>query len=413
MSNPSTNRKERKEFLINTFLAGVEKSHPRNTMPLLPLKEPCSVVAIGKAAYSMVQTWVEFQKKNIESWNFLQKSTGIIITKKGHTKGSLFNFTIIESSHPIPDALSFQAGEMLIKFLQSITTSQVFFFISGGASSLVEFIQGENKNENIWKEIQEWNQKLLASGLPIEEVNRLRKEKSSIKGGKLLNFLPPCVKEVKNWILSDVLGDDLKTIASGLTIPSEYTNSEILGRIKIETKILANNQTAIQGCEEFSKSKEGIYNHKTYILNSRLQGEAKEIGRFLGQLAREIHDYNRPLIPPCLLILGGETTVTVQGKGLGGRNQEMALAFALEVEGYERIAMLAAGTDGTDGPTNAAGGIVDGLMIESFPNLKDIMSLKKYLQNNNSYHGLLLVDGLLVTQPTGTNVNDIILVFVA
>ncbi|MCC5816501.1 MAG: DUF4147 domain-containing protein [Leptospira sp.] len=417
-----------KELLSSIFHSGIESSLPNNCfLNISPPKSCVSFVSIGKAGYAMAEAFIDLYKKapNKSTQDDEEKSPeGLVITKYAHAKGQLPHTKVLESSHPIPNEDSLNAGEELIQFLANVKTEHVVFLISGGGSSLVEKpVKGESLES-----IQELTASLLASGKPIQEVNTYRTSKSQFKGGKLLNFLPKNVKKVTNYIISDVLGDNLSSISSGMTIPCDATEFFTRESISYENHILGGNSIALKSCLHKSQSFESNYHHKNYILNSRMEGEAREIGKFISQIAKEIQDFSRPFSPPCLLLLGGETTVTLQGRGKGGRNQELAYAFALEIEDRKGITLLSGGTDGTDGPTDAAGGMVDGKTIpklkskliermqeasfELHPMETQMINPKDFLENNDSYHALELAGDLLITGPTGTNVNDLVLVYI-
>jgi len=278
-------------------------------------------------------------------------------------------------------------------------------------------------------------------GARIEEINAIRKHLSRIKGGQIARWAYPARLIV--LILSDVIGDRLDTIASGPTVPDETTFVDCLkivkkygisssfpvsvinhlekgaaGEIKETPKrgdpifvrvhnfIVGSNIMAIKAAQrEAEKLK-----YHSLVLSSFLQGESREIARVYAAIAREIRTSRNPLSPPACIICGGETTVTLQGQGLGGRSQEFSLSAAIEVEGMERVAILAAGTDGTDGPTDAAGAIVDG---ETLMRARELgMNALTYLDNNDSYHFFEKLNDLLITGPTRTNVMDLYLLLV-
>ncbi|MFN4268852.1 MAG: glycerate kinase, partial [Fervidobacterium pennivorans] len=262
----------------------------------------------------------------------------------------------------------------------------------------------------------------------IVEINTIRKHLSKVKGGRFAQHVYPA--KVLSLVLSDVLGDRLDTIASGPAYPDSSTSqqaidviekyklkvsNDILNALKEETpKELPNIETYIIGSVKVScdkameKARELGFN--TIILTTQLNCEAKEAGRFLAAIGKEILENNRPIPKPAAVILGGETVVHVKGNGKGGRNQELALSFAIEIEGLEKIALCSFGTDGTDGPTDAAGGIVDGQTCEKIR--KAGYSPEKLLENNDSYNALKIANDLLITGPTGTNVNDLIVMLV-
>jgi glycerate 2-kinase len=379
----------------------------------LDLPRRVYVVAIGKAAWDMAKAISDH----------LKVEKGIVLTKYGHSKGNLENFEIMEAAHPIPDENSVKGAKKILDFLKSLPDgSTVLFLLSGGASSLYEMPEDGVD----LKDIVSVSDSMMKSGADIYEINAIRKRLSKVKGGKTARMFPN-LKFVE-LVISDVLGDRLDVIGSGPLHPDQTTPEEALRIFKkyslpdylklymnqdlsksvdnVETHIIANVETA---CEEAFKEAESL-GYKSYILSCSMEGEARELGRFLAKIAKEVLNKRRPFEPPCALIAGGETTVTVRGNGKGGRNQEIALSFALEIEGTAGIVFASFGTDGTDGPTDAAGGIVDGY---SAIRMKRVgTNPVKSLENNDSYYALKTSGDLLITGPTGTNVNDIQIVLI-
>ncbi|NLK19507.1 MAG: DUF4147 domain-containing protein, partial [Synergistaceae bacterium] len=259
----------------------------------------------------------------------------------------------------------------------------------------------------------------------IVEINMIRKRLSSVKGGRFAQLAAPA--RVLSVVLSDVLGDRLDSIASGPAHPDGSTVDEALRivdkyglklrpglveALKVETpKELDNVSTVIAGsvtslCSAAEKTASEL-GYKTLLLSTTISCEAREAGAFMASIAREIRASGRPVAPPCAVLLGGETIVRLKGKGKGGRNQEIALAAAMGIKGLKDVALLSIGSDGTDGPTDAAGGLVDGQTAE---NLKGLgMDPEDILAENDSYNGLNACGGLVITGPTGTNVNDLTL----
>ncbi|BBE30295.1 D-glycerate 2-kinase [Tepiditoga spiralis] len=362
-------------------------------------------LAIGKAAWEMANSALKVLPK-------IKK--GIIITKYKHSKGSIKNFDIYEAGHPISDENTIKATKKAIEFASNLKEEDtLLFLVSGGGSSLFEIPE---KNISL-KELQEINLQLLKSGADIREINTVRKHLSKVKGGK---FAKLTKSKIMTLVLSDVLGNDLSTIASGPAYPDFTTSNDafniiekynikiskkILETLKIETpKKLKNIETHIIGdinkfCESVKKNSE-LLGYKSIIMVKSMNGDADETGKFIGNIAKDFESKE-----PTCLIFGGETTVKVKGNGKGGRNQEIALTAALNISGVKDTIIASFSSDGTDGPTDAAGGIVDG---NSLKNLKELnIDVKKILKNNDSYNALKKINSLIFTGPTGTNVNDI------
>lgn len=362
------------------------------------------LVAIGKAAYQMALTAHEILGERIEK--------GIVVTKYGHVKEAIVGLECIEAGHPVPDENSFKASEKALELVRNLGEEDtVIFLISGGGSALFEkpLISGE--------ELQDITSQLLRSGASITEMNTIRKRLSAVKGGKFALACAPA--RVYSIVLSDIIGDPLDMIASGPAYPDSSTCEEALEIakkyelklsdeawecLKCETpKELHNVETIITGsvrelclaakaaCEELG--------YETEILTDTLDCEAKDAGKWLAGIAKEHRGTDHKLA----FIAGGETVVHITGSGLGGRNQELALAAADGIQGM-KAAAFSVGSDGTDGPTDAAGGYVDGETRKEF--LKKGIDPEKILLDNDSYHALESVGGLIITGPTGTNVND-------
>jgi glycerate 2-kinase len=376
------------------------------------------VIAFGKAAWNMAKAAEENLGERIQE--------GLVITKYGHSKGDITGFRVIEAGHPLPDCNSVRGAEEALKMVENLDEEDmVILLISGGGSALFE-----KPMEGITlEELSDLTRQLLFSGADIIEMNTVRKHLSSVKGGR---FAQHCGKaKIRAVILSDVIGDRLDAIASGPAYPDESTSEEALQVIdkyalkiprhlrdvlNIETpKKISNCESIITGsvslfCEAAAGSAEKL-GYQPVVLASTLQCEAKEAGRVMAAIAREIscgksrYQWARR---PCALIAGGETTVHVTGKGKGGRNQEMALSAALGIEGLEGIVIFSVSSDGTDGPTDAAGGMVDGKTADRIRTAG--FSPEQYLNNNDAYHALKTSGDLIMTGPTGTNVNDIVVI---
>ncbi|MCL1874629.1 MAG: glycerate kinase [Synergistaceae bacterium] len=370
------------------------------------------LAAIGKAAWRMSNAAHQALGNRI--------SRGVVITKDKHSMGRIGNFEIFECSHPVPDGRVINATNKLIDAVSGLSVNDtVLFLVSGGGSALFESPQEGVSLDDI----SDITGQLLASGADIAEMNLIRKRLSSVKGGKFAALCAPA--SVTSIILSDVLGDKLDAIASGpayhdmsgkddaLSVVNKYSirvrpeiyellNRPGIGEVSNVTSILAGNCSGLCGAaEEILKE----YGYKVVTLTTTLSCEARAAGEIFACIAKEICATSRPIAPPCALIMGGETVVRVRGKGKGGRNQEMALATAIGIEGMSNTAFISVGSDGTDGPTDAAGGIVDG---DTVSRLKESgINPQETLDNNDSYNALSASGDLVVTGPTGTNVNDV------
>lgn len=370
------------------------------------------LVAVGKAAWQMAKTAYECIGEQIED--------GIIITKYHHIKGPVGNFICREAGHPIPDENSFSATKEAIQMVRGLTSKDtVLFLLSGGGSALFESPLIEASL------LQDLTNQLLSCGANIKEINTIRKRLSAVKGGRFAQICAPA--RVYSIVLSDVLGDPLDMIASGPACPDSSTykqaleiiqkynlsaTEEVLALLQKETpKTLKNVTTKVTGsvrqlCASAEKSCQTL-GYKTILLTDELCCEAKEAGSFLSSIIRSHVNTKVPLA----FIAGGETIVKLTGTGKGGRNQELALAAAIGIEGIPSTALFSIGSDGTDGPTDAAGGYVDWTTAKELQK-KDI-DIYKSLQNHDSYHALQAVDGLIFTGPTGTNVNDVTVAFIS
>lgn len=371
------------------------------------------VIAVGKAAWVMAKTAKEILGDRIYK--------GLVITKYGHARGSINKFDIIEAGHPVPDENSISGAEKALEMVRNLSDNdEVILLLSGGGSALLEKpVDGIDLND-----IQKVTQKLLKCGASISEINMIRKRLSAVKGGRFALHCFPA--KVFTIILSDVLGDRLDVIASGPTYKDASTcedvrkvlekynltfEKHILDALNKETpKRISNVENIVVGsvrdlCEAAAKQAEQL-GYTPYIISTTLDCEAREAGKFIASIVRSIRDKtNNTMRPPCAIIVGGETVVKVQGNGLGGRNQEIALSAATGIEGIDNVVVFSVGSDGTDGPTDAAGGIVDGSTIERLNKLG--IDYHEILNKNNSYYALNKINSLIFTGPTGTNVNDI------
>lgn len=363
------------------------------------------LVAAGKAAWQMAHAAVEALGR---------VDGGVVVTKYGHVKGEIPGVTCCEAGHPVPDENSFAATEKALALVQGLTAEDtVLFLLSGGGSALFErpLLPGE--------ELQDITSQLLASGADIVEMNTIRKRLSAVKGGRFAQACAPA--EVFSIVLSDILGDPLDMIASGPAVPDTSTCAQALAiaekyhlnlseqaktLLQQETpKALDNVETQITGsvrqlCAAAAATARTL-GYEPLILTDCLSCEAREAGVFLANMVR----YQRTAGRRIALIAGGETVVHLTGHGKGGRNQELALAAAPGIAGLDGCAVFSVGSDGTDGPTDAAGGFVDSTTQAALKAQGcDIFAT---LADNDAYHALQKCNGLIITGPTGTNVNDV------
>ncbi|MBQ9565054.1 MAG: glycerate kinase [Synergistaceae bacterium] len=373
------------------------------------------LAAIGKAAWRMARAAEEA----------LPGITGAVVTKYGHSMGDIPGVEVFEAGHPVPDENTMKGTRALLERVKGLTAEDtVLFLVSGGGSALFE-LPAEGVS---LADMADVTGQLLSCGADIVEINTIRKHLSSVKGGRFAQLCAPA--RVFMVVLSDVLGDRLDSIASGPAWPDGSTSEEALNIVKKygltlrpdllevlsrETPKTLDNVTAVVTgsvttlCEAAARSAEGL-GYKPLTLTATLNCEARDAGAFLASIAREIRASGRPLAAPCAVIAGGETVVHLTGKGKGGRNQELALASAQGIAGLDGVVIASVGSDGTDGPTDAAGGIVDGGTADRLK--AQGIAISDVLKNNDAYTALKAADSLLVTGPTGTNVNDFALVLV-
>ncbi len=368
------------------------------------------VVSIGKAGWQMAAAASKLLGDSIED--------GVVVTKYDHIGGELHNIRCFEAGHPVPDENSFKATRAAIELVSDLNADDtVLFLVSGGGSALFEspLISGE--------ELSLITSELLACGADIIEINTIRKRLSSVKGGKFAKLCEPA--HVFSIVLSDILGDPLDMIASGPAYPDSSSSKDALAIIRkyniplsekamslMETetpKELNNVETHITGsvrnlCKAAANECKKL-GYEPVILTDMLTCEARDAGSFLGAIARtHSADAPRPGLKGCAFIAGGETVVHLTGHGKGGRNQEIALSAATQISGLPNVCVFSVGSDGTDGPTDAAGGYSDGNTMQ-FLKSKGF-DIFETLKNNDSYNALELTEGLIKTGTTGTNVND-------
>ena len=387
------------------------------------------VVGAGKASARMASAVEDIADGSLHG--------GIVIVKYGHSV-PLNKIKVIAAGHPVPDEAGANATREIIAALsQAKKDDLILCLLSGGGSALLSYPADNLSLEDK----QTMTRLLLDCGAKIQEINAIRKHLSRVKGGRLAQLASPAT--IVSLILSDVVGDHIESIASGPTAPDGTTFSDcwriierygLIGQIpttvrdflkqgvqgkiaetpkpgdrlfeKVQNVIVGNNRTALLAAEHQAEA----LGYHTLILSSFIEGEAREAALFHSAIAKEIISTDNPVSRPACVISGGETTVTIRSDGRGGRNQEFALAAAIEIDGTEGVAILSGGTDGTDGPTDAAGGIVDGTTIKRAKNRG--LEANYYLNRNDSYRFLQAAGDLLVTGPTFTNVMDLRLVLV-
>lgn len=363
------------------------------------------LVAAGKAAWQMAKAAVDALGA---------VDDGVVVTKYEHVKGEIPGVRCFEAGHPVPDENSFSATAQAMQLVAGLQEKDtVLFLLSGGGSALFEqpLIPGD--------EMQDITNQLLASGADIVEMNTIRKRLSGVKGGRFAASCAPA--HVFSIVLSDIIGDPLDMIASGPAYPDSSTCEQALAiaqkyglrlskqaqaLLKQETpKQLDNVETQITGsvrelCAAAAKECAAL-GYEPVILTDQLCCEAREAGSMLASILRTHHGDGKNLA----YLAGGETVVHLTGKGLGGRNQELALAAAPGIDSLTGTAVFSFGSDGTDGPTNAAGGYVDSTTARLLAEQGlDVFSVLRY---NDAYHALAATGGLIITGPTGTNVNDV------
>ncbi len=384
------------------------------------------VIGAGKAAAPMAAAIEEILADRL--------SAGAVVVKYGHGL-PLTKIRLMEAGHPLPDENTLRGTRMIFDLLQGLTSDDlVLMLLSGGGSALFEL----PANGISLADLQQVNSILLACGATIEEINAVRKHLSQVKGGQLLRFTHPA--QVVTLALSDVIGDRPEAIASGPTVPDsttfsdvskifvkyditdilpkvilEYIGEGISGRISDTPKpgdpifdrsifqIVGNNRLLLDAALRHAES----LGYQTRILTDCLQGEARDQGRGLAEVLKKAKVAGRPI---CLLA-GGETTVALRGSGLGGRNQELALAAAIDLDGSLNNLVLSAGSDGTDGPTDAAGAIADGTTLTRATALG--LDATDYLERNDTHYFFKPLHDLLITGATLTNVMDLVIMLKA
>lgn len=388
------------------------------------------VIGGGKASAHMAQHLEEILKTNI--------TKGIVSTKYGHTTQCDI-IDIYEAGHPVVDDKGLNATSKILDLLEETTEQDlVICLLSGGGSALLENLPGQITLE----EVQKTSELLLSSGANIDEMNIVRKHLSKVKGGKLMKRIHP--SNCLTLIISDVAGDKLETIASGTTYYDNSTFADTLQIIekyglsrrlpknimkyikkgnkgeyeetikygdkifeRVNNVILGKNLTALEKANETAE----LMNYNTLILNSKMEGESRKTAKEIAGIVKQIKYSGEPVKKPACLLIGGETTVTLRGKGKGGRNQEFALSALYHLqEELDNTILLSCGTDGTDGPTDAAGAFADKSIVDKTKEVE--LNPAGFLENNNSYEFFERTGGLIKTGPTGTNVMDIVIALI-
>ncbi len=412
-------------------------THPQITTQIATTPGRIIVVGGGKAGAPMAAAVSEIFGNKI--------AAGQVIVKYGHTGHSTpssSKIKITEAAHPVPDQAGFIAAQEIAHLLsQTNQNDTVLCLISGGCSALLTLpAEGPLPAGSLnLADLQATNETLLAAGSTINQVNTIRKHLSAIKGGQLAQMAAPA--NVHTLILSDVVGDPLDVIGSGPTVPDPTTFADarsiveqyglqdtlpkratqrlqagVAGNLpdtpkpgnpvfeRVTNPVIGSNRLAAQAAVKSAQAA----GFEAYLLTTFIEGEAREVGRVMAGLAKELACGEGQIRRPACLVAGGETTVTLRGDGKGGRNQEMALSAAIALKGWSNILIVCLGTDGTDGPTDAAGAFADGTTIRRAEALG--LDAVKFLNRNDAYNFFTALNDLIITGPTNTNVNDLTLI---
>jgi glycerate 2-kinase len=421
------NQKQLRRHALAIFRASLDAADPEaaverhlSKLKLRPYRR-IYVVGGGKAGASMSSAAERVLGDQI--------TAGLVNVKDGHT-AKLRRIELNECGHPVPDERGVEGARRIAEIVREAREDDlVICLISGGASALMP----APVPPITLAEKQAVTRLLLASGANIHEINAVRKHISAIKGGQLARLAAPAT--VESLLLSDVIGDDLDVIGSGPTAPDASTFADAIGILekygifkkapksvrdrlvggqpetpkrsdrifkRVRNTVVGSNRLAV----EAAAAKARDLGYHTLILASEIEGETRDVARMHAAIAREIVRYGRPVPRPACIVTGGETTVTLKGEGLGGRNQEFVLAAAIDIAGLPGVVVLSGGTDGSDGPTDAAGAIADGSTLRRYPDAR------RFLEANDSYHYFESLDDLIKTGPTNTNVMDVRLVMV-
>lgn len=411
--------KDAPQFLSDLFSVAVEAAHPKTTLePYLPRDRSgrAIVIGAGKAAAAMAQAFEQAWQGQV---------SGIVVTRHGHTE-RCEHVRVVEASHPVPDQAGEQAARDILSLVSNLTSEdQVFLLLSGGGSSLLSLpAPGISLQQK-----QTISKALLRSGAAIGDINCVRKHLSAIKGGRLALACRPA--QLFTYAISDVPGDDPSVIASGPTvadpttsaqalaileryhIPVDETVRQWLGDPASETakahqlppdnthyQLIATPHQALAAAAQYARTR-GIH---PLVLGDNIEGEAREVAKVMAGIAEYVQNNNEPVTRPCVILSGGETTVTLKGNGRGGRNAEFLLGLANALRGRKGIYALAADTDGIDGSEDNAGAFLTPETADRA--LAKGLDMQKMLLDNNGYGFFDALDDLLITGPTRTNVND-------
>jgi len=416
-----------RELLLGAFQAGIAAADPLAVVPPhlpAPPRGRLVVVGAGKATAAMAQA-VEQHYRGLPL-------SGLVVTRYGHGAATA-QIRVVEAAHPVPDEAGLQAAEEILDLAQSLNEDDLLLcLISGGGSALLAAPDGISMAE-----MAALTKALLRSGADIREINTVRKHLSRIQGGRLAAAAAPA--RVLSLILSDVAGDDLSSIASGPTVPDPTTFASALAVMdryglefpavrahlaagvcgerpetpkpgdprfeRVDNVIVANAQTMLAAAAGYLAAQ----GFTPLILSDSLTGEAREAAKFHAALVRQVIRYGQPVAPPCAIISGGETTVTVRGQGRGGRNSEFLLALALELNSLPGVWALAGDSDGIDGSEDNAGAVIDPDSLAALGQAE----ARRCLEQNDSYSAFARIGSLVMTGPTRTNVNDLRIVLVA
>ena len=407
----NTVRKDAQTIVTRSIAAVLPDAAVRRALENRTFSGRVVLVAAGKAAWQMAKAAHDTLGARIDA--------GVVVTKYDHVQGAIANFDCYEAGHPVPDENSFRGTRAALELVENLTAEDtVLFLLSGGGSALFEqpLVSGE--------ELQDITAQLLSSGADIVEMNTIRKRLSAVKGGRFAQKCAPA--KVVSVVLSDILGDPLDMIASGPACADASTCAqalEIARRYDLHLSETARKLLAEETPKEINNVENQItgsvrelcaaaadtcraLGYEPVVLTDRLCCQAREAGSFLGSIARSHADSGENLA----FLAGGETVVRLTGTGKGGRNQELALAAAEQIRGLDHVVVFSVGSDGTDGPTDAAGGMTDGATAAALE--AQGLSIHQVLADNDAYHALQKTDGLIITGPTGTNVNDVAVVLI-
>ncbi len=408
-------KSEPQKVLRELFAAAVAAAAPDAVIGKHMPKKPNGrviVIGAGKASAAMAHSFEKRWKGKLE---------GLVVTRYGHGMPCK-QIEIVEASHPVPDDKGLHAAERILKMVEGLSKDDlVLALISGGGSALLSLpMDGISPEEK-----RNVNKALLASGAPIAEMNCVRKHLSKIKGGRLAAAAYPA--KVLSLVISDVQGDDLSSVASGPTVADPTTFRDALAIIQkyninipssvmqhltkaknetpkrlknVESKLIASPQRSLLAAAKLARQ----HGYTPIILGDAIEGEAREVGIALAGIALQAKRFGQPVKPPCAIISGGETTVTVRGKGVGGRNVECLLSLALKLNGTAGIYAIMADTDGIDGGAEVAGAIITPKILEQARALG--LDANAALQDNDAHTFFKLLNAQVVTGPTLTNVND-------